>query len=119
MIRAGKTGHGYRLISMKRFIPAIALIFGCAPACWAAASAPLTTLRAVAALTNDQASRRQPVAFEATVTYYVRTLKNLDVQDGDIGIYVKTTNDAVLVPGDRVLVQGTDAAQLPALRARQ
>ncbi len=92
---------------MKRFIPAIALIFGCAPACWAAASAPLTTLRAVAALTNDQASRRQPVAFEATVTYYVRTLKNLDVQDGDIGIYVKTTNDAVLVPGDRVLVQGT------------
>jgi diguanylate cyclase (GGDEF)-like protein len=67
----------------------------------------LTTLRAVAGLSNAQASKHLPVSFEATVSYYARNLKNLDVQDGDVAIYVMLTKDAVLVPGDRILVEGT------------
>jgi diguanylate cyclase (GGDEF)-like protein len=92
---------------MKRLIPAIALILGWASVAWTAAPPPLTTLRAIAVLTNDQAAQRLPVAFEATVTYYARSLRNLDVQDGETGIYIKLTTDAMLLPGDRVLVEGT------------
>jgi len=38
------------------------------------------------------------VSFEATVTYYARNLNGLDVQDGDVAIYVVSPKDAVLVP---------------------
>jgi diguanylate cyclase (GGDEF)-like protein len=92
---------------MKRVLHTFAILFACTSVAWATPSAPLITLQAIAALTNDQADQRLPVAFEATVTYYVRNLKNLNVQDGDVGIYVKLTKDTVLLPGDRVLVQGT------------
>ena len=86
---------------------AFAIVLGGASAAWAAQPAPLTTLRAIAALTNEQAAQHLPVAFEATVTYFSRNLMNLDVQYDEIGIYVKLTKDIVLIPGDRVLVQGT------------
>jgi diguanylate cyclase (GGDEF)-like protein len=92
---------------MKRLLSTFAILFACATIAWAAPPAPLTSLRAIVALTNDQAAQQFPVAFEATVTYYARNLKNLNVQDDDIGIYVKMTKNAVLAPGDRVLVQGT------------
>jgi diguanylate cyclase (GGDEF)-like protein len=92
---------------MKRLGFLFAMLLLCALPAWAESPAPLTTLRAIAALSNAQAAQHLPVAFEATVTYYARNILNLNVQDGNLAIYVKTTKVAVLVPGDRVLVEGT------------
>src|ERR1035438_4052683 len=92
---------------MKRLIPAVAIVLGWASAAWAASPATLTTLRAIHALTNAEASQGLPVAFEATVTYYRGYETTLVVQDGDAGIYVHAPMDAKLVPGDRVLIKGT------------
>jgi diguanylate cyclase (GGDEF)-like protein len=91
---------------MKNLISAFAILLVCGPAAWAAELAPLTSLRAIHALSNVDASHRLPVAFEATVTYYRGYENNLFVQDGDTGIYVGAPTDANLVPGDRVLVRG-------------
>jgi len=91
---------------MKRLISALAMILGCASGAWAAAPAPLTTLRAIHALTNDEASHFLPVAFEATVTYFRSYERTLFVQDGDVAIYVQPTFDIKLVPGDRILIHG-------------
>ena len=44
---------------------------------------PLTSLRAIHALSNAQASHQLPVSFEATVTYYRDYERTLFVQDGD------------------------------------
>ncbi|MGA2085859.1 MAG: GGDEF domain-containing protein [Terracidiphilus sp.] len=96
----------HRVFSMKRLFPAFAIILGWASAAWAA-PAPLTTLRAIHALTNDQASHALPVTFEATVTYFRSYEHLLFVQDGDVAIYVRPPTSAQLVPGDRVLVRGT------------
>ncbi len=95
---------------MKRRIPAVAIILGWALAGWAAPPATLTTLRAVHALTNAEASHKLPVAFEATVTYYRGYENNLFVQDGDTAIYIAAPSDAKLVPGDRILVRGKTQA---------
>jgi len=67
---------------------------------------PLTTLRQIHALTNDQASQALPVVFQATVTYYDRALFGLWVQDDGQAIYVETGTSAPLQPGDRVQVRG-------------
>ncbi len=91
---------------MKRLIPIFAILLACAAIAWAAAPAPLTSLRAIHALTNDEASKELPVAFEAIVTYYRSYESNLFVQDGEFAIYVQAPADLHLVPGDRVLVQG-------------
>jgi diguanylate cyclase (GGDEF)-like protein len=66
----------------------------------------LTTLRAVAALSNAQASQHLPVSFEATVIYYRGSGRELFVQDGDAAIYVYNPQALHLVPGDRILVKG-------------
>ncbi len=97
------------MLSMKKLVVKVGMALVCAVAAGAAgaAPAPLTTLRAVAALTNSQASLQPHVAFDATVIYYFGPGQILDVQDGDVGIYVKPAKDVKLVPGDRVLVQGT------------
>src|ERR1035441_6057179 len=98
---------------MKRLIPAVAIILGWAAAAWAAAPAApvtLTTLSAIHALTNAEASHALPVAFEATVTYFRGYTRELFVQDGDAAIYVFLTKDTKLAPGDRVLVRGTTQA---------
>jgi diguanylate cyclase (GGDEF)-like protein len=92
---------------MKKLIPIFAILLGWAAAAWAEAPAPLTTLRAIHALTNAEASKELPVAFQATVTYYRGYETTLVVQDGDAGIYVHALRDAKLVPGDRVLIKGT------------
>src|ERR1035438_5654553 len=92
---------------MKRLIPAVAIVLGWASAAWAASPATLTTLRAIHALTNAEASKGLPVDFQATVTYYRGYETTLVVQDGDAGIYVHAPKDANLVPGDRVLIKGT------------
>jgi diguanylate cyclase (GGDEF)-like protein len=71
-------------------------------------------LRAVRALSIAGASRKQPVAFKATVTYCRDEENTLFVQDADAAVLVfgvpDTNQGAKLVPGDRVLVEGkTDA----------
>ncbi len=68
---------------------------------------PLTSLRAIRALTNSQASHQLPVSFEATVTYYRGYERTLFVQDGDQAIYVQPKVQAQLSAGDRVLIKGT------------
>jgi diguanylate cyclase (GGDEF)-like protein len=93
---------------MKKLAFLVAMLAGCLPTAWAS-PATLTTLRDVASLTNAEAGRRLPVSFEATVIYSLRSGLNMDVQDGGVGIYVKTKADFTVVPGDRVLVEGTTA----------
>src|ERR1700760_3348206 len=68
---------------------------------------PLTSLRAIRALTNAQAGHQLPVSFEATVTYYRGYERTLFVQDGDQAIYVQPKVAAELSGGDRVLIKGT------------
>ncbi len=92
---------------MRRLLPTFAILFTCAAIVWAAEPATLTTLRAIHELSNAEAARQLPVAFEATVTYYRGYETTLVVQDGDAGIYVHAPMDAKLVPGDRVLIKGT------------
>jgi diguanylate cyclase (GGDEF)-like protein len=94
------------VISMKRLILAFVVVFGWGAAVSAAAPAPLTTLRAIHALTNAEADQGLPVAFEATVTYYNGAIYTLFVQDGGAAIYVTPTRNAKLVPGDRILIRG-------------
>jgi diguanylate cyclase (GGDEF)-like protein len=88
---------------MKRLIPAFAIILGWASAAWAAPPATLTTLRAIHALSDAEARRMLPVAFEATVTYYGNMMF---VQDNDLALFVLAPSDANLLLGDRVLVRG-------------
>jgi diguanylate cyclase (GGDEF)-like protein len=105
---------------VKRLIPAIAVILGWASAAWAAPPVTLTALRAIRALTNAEASLRLPVAFEATVTYYRDYENILFVQDGGAAVFVFDAQDAKLVPGDRVLVEGkTDADFSPNVRSEK
>jgi diguanylate cyclase (GGDEF)-like protein len=92
---------------MKRLIPAAAILLGWASFAQAAAPAPLTSLRQIHALTNQQAKDALPVVFEATVTYFRSYEKTMFVQDGDVAIYVQAATSAVLVPGDRILIKGT------------
>jgi hypothetical protein len=92
---------------MKRLIPAIAMVCGWALAALAAPPGTLTTLRAVHALSNTQASAKLPVAFEATITYARPYERQIYVQDGDAAIFVACPPDIKVVPGDRVLVHGT------------
>jgi hypothetical protein len=98
---AGSTGK-----AMKRLVPVIAAILGCAWAAWAAAPATLTTVSAIHNLTNAEASRGLPVAFEATVTFSRASETVLFVQDGGAAIFVKANTYASLVPGDRIRVEG-------------
>lgn len=91
---------------MKRLIPAIAVLFaGCLPAL-AVTPAPLTSLRAIHALSNSQAGEALPVAFEGTVTYSRWYEGELFVQDGGNAVYVHTPMSVKVSPGDRVLVRG-------------
>jgi hypothetical protein len=60
---------------------AIALSFSAA-----AEQLPLTTLRAVRAITNAEASKHNPVVFAATVSYFRRNPLSFYAQDGDSGM---------------------------------
>lgn len=92
---------------MKTRIPAAATILGWAAVAWAAAPAPLTSLRAIHSVGNAEASHMLPVDFEATVTYFRPYERTMFVQDGNVAIYVQATTGAKLVPGDRILIRGT------------
>jgi diguanylate cyclase (GGDEF)-like protein len=91
---------------MKRLLTAIAVLALAATTAWPANPAALTTLGAVHALSNEEASRGLPVAFEGTVTYYDRSDVNLFVEDQGQAIYVETGYNQDIAPGDRVLVRG-------------
>lgn len=86
---------------------AAAAILGWAAVASAAAPAPLTTLQAIHALTNAEASHLLPVVFEATVTYWRPYEETMFVQEGGVAIYIEATTGARFVPGDRVLIRGT------------
>ncbi|MGD0735702.1 MAG: GGDEF domain-containing protein [Terracidiphilus sp.] len=101
-----KTGGHDRIVSMKWLIAAVAIVLSFSSAI-AQSPAPLTTLRAIHALTNAEAHHELPVAFEATVTYFRSYERTMFVQDGDVAIYVQATTNTKLVPGDRVLIKGT------------
>jgi len=82
------------------------MAFACFAAAGAAQPAPLTTLDSVRSLSNAEAAKGNPVAITATVTYFRSYRKNMFVQDGFIGLFVKATTNLKLVPGDRVLIKG-------------
>jgi diguanylate cyclase (GGDEF)-like protein len=78
----------------------------------------IRSLAALHSLTNDEASKSIPVAFEATVTYHIQGSSGLFMQDGGFAIYADAPDNAVLRAGDRVLVRGTTLAGFrPSIRA--
>lgn len=93
-------------VPMKNSVAAIVIALGCATSVWAAEPAALTTLRAVQALSNADAAKELPVAFEATVTYFNGYQHTLFVQDGEQAIFVWCATEDGLLAGDRVLVRG-------------
>jgi diguanylate cyclase (GGDEF)-like protein len=92
---------------MKRLLLAISIFAGGTAALWATAPAPLTSVRAIKALSNAEAKTGVPVAFEATVTYFSAAGYVLFVQEDGVGIYVSPKME--LVPGDRIFVRGKTA----------
>jgi len=99
---------------VKRLIFAVAIVVGSASPAWAAPAVKLSTVRQITALNNTEAAKRLPVAFEATVTF--KAVNVLFVQDQGSGIYVFPNTDEVLLPGDRVLIQGrTNSSFRPAV----
>jgi diguanylate cyclase (GGDEF)-like protein len=94
---------------MKRLISAFAILLGWALPVWATAPAELTTLRSIAALSNAEADKHLPVAFEATATYRHAVVNTLFVQEDGLAIFVGARPDLKVAPGDRVLVRGTTA----------
>ncbi|MGA2653540.1 MAG: GGDEF domain-containing protein [Terracidiphilus sp.] len=95
---------------MKKLISTLAILLACGTAAWAAEPVTLTSLRDIAALSNADAERKLPVAFEATVTYFRDYESTLFVQDDGKAIYVFSARNLSLSPGDRVLIRGTTAA---------
>jgi diguanylate cyclase (GGDEF)-like protein len=73
----------------------------------ASAPQPLRTLSAIHQLSNAEADRALPTDFEAIVTYYRASNRDLFVQDGDAAIFVHSPLNLNLVPGDRIRVRGT------------
>ncbi len=90
----------------QKLIPAVVIAAASLSAAWAAAPTTLTSLRAVHALSNDEASHAIPVAFEATVVYSRGYERLLFVQDGDAALFVNPPTAAPLLPGDRVIIKG-------------
>jgi hypothetical protein len=73
---------------MKRLISTVAIVLCWASVAWAAEPSPLTDLRAITALSNAEANKALPVAFEATVTYFPGYQGLLFVQDGGLAVFV-------------------------------
>lgn len=85
----------------------LVLALGCPALAFASAPAPLTTLKAIHELSNAEARAEQSVDFQATVTYYRASNRDLFMQDGDSAIFVHSAIPLHLAPGDRVRVRGT------------
>jgi diguanylate cyclase (GGDEF)-like protein len=98
-------------MAFHRLIPVLLAIAASGASHAPAATAPvLTTLHAVHSLSHDEANRKLPVAFEATVLYFRGYESTLFVQDEDEALYVQASTRAKLEPGDRILVRGTTFA---------
>ena len=82
------------------------MVLGWAMFACSATAVPLNSLHAIHTLTNAEAGKAIPVAFQATITYYNPQDIDMFVQDGDEALYVQAARGANLVPGDRVLVKG-------------
>jgi diguanylate cyclase (GGDEF)-like protein len=91
----------------RRLVFPAAILFAFVPVASAAPPANAISLHAAATITNDEAAKHPPVAFEATVTYYRSHDDDLFVQDGDDAIFVFASKPPKLDPGDRILVRGT------------
>jgi len=93
--------------SVRKTLFALAMIAGCISSFPLPAWGALNSLRAVAALSNAQASRHPVATFQAIVTYYRDYDQDLFVQMDGSAIYVHATTARKLVPGDRILVRGS------------
>ncbi len=108
------TAKGAKLELTKQVIFAAAIVLASTLAEGASPPAPLTTLDSVRGLSSAEAAKGIPVAIEATVTYFRSYRKNMFVQDGSTGLFVKATTNVKLIPGDRVLIKGvTHQGYLP------
>lgn len=94
----------------KRPVLILVLLLGCGVVWGAAPAATLTSLADIHALSNAEAAKSLPVAFEATVTYYMRGNKDLFLEDANLAIYAEAPLDLNLTLGDRVLVRGKTRA---------
>lgn len=82
------------------------LLAGLLPAEGFCAEVPRTTLKAVHAMTNAQASKTLLVNFEATITYYRRSEHAMFVQDDGIAIFINPQREFPVQAGDRVFIHG-------------
>ncbi len=104
----------YQVAHKSRLISTVAILLCLASPAWTAPPASLTTLQAIHSLTNAQAGKKLPVAFEATVTYFRSSGALLFVQDGDAALYVLDPVNTPLLPGDRIQLNGhTEASFRP------
>jgi diguanylate cyclase (GGDEF)-like protein len=109
MVNAGGTrprgAAGIGTFLIVKLVVLVALVCVCvSPTC--AQPTAITSVRAIRALSNNEASQGLPVDFQATVTY-VRTYERaLYVQDGDAAVYVDWPTQNLLAPGDRVEITG-------------
>ena len=88
----------------------VTMVIVSAPPAKAADAIPLTSLRAIHALSNADANQALPVVFSGSVTYYKKGDVDLFVQDEDFAVYIETTPDHDFSTGDRVLVIGRTRA---------
>jgi hypothetical protein len=96
-----------KFAAIKGLISIALSIAAMAPHASLAAAGSLSTLHAVQALSNADAGKHLPVAFEATVTYINQEAKAIYVQDKNEAIFVQLSRDVNLSEGDRVLIRGT------------
>src|ERR1035441_648053 len=68
---------------------------------------PLTTLHAVHVLTNTEADKGLPAAFEAAVGYWRWYENGFFANDAGEGLYVLMSPAASFMPGDHVFIRGT------------
>src|SRR5579863_8896955 len=93
--------------AVKKLLAVVAMVLTWTACAWAGQTGTLNSLRSIRALSNADADRALPVAFEATVTYFRSYEATLFVQDEGEAIYVMATAPVALAPGDRVLIKGT------------
>ena len=109
----GARQHRARILAQFRFCGRVLGIATVAASSALALTSPpdrITSLAALHLLTNDEAAKAIPVAFNATVTYHIKGRSGLFVQDDGLAIYADAPENVTLTPGDRVLVRGKTGA---------
>jgi len=111
--RRGTQPHSTQILAWFRFcgrIFGVAAVTASSALAVAAPPKTITSLAVLHSLTNDEAARSIPVAFEATVTYHIQGSSGLFLQEGGFAIYADAPANLTLTPGDRVLVHGKTGA---------